>query len=321
MTILVLKRTLVLKIRYNNDGNTIVMSNVKTAIKHLTIALAALQDGEATSAGLEFPTVKAIKAMDAEGYAEVIEQFGLTAKPKAHASILTTIANVLADKEVDDDDLAAAVAAAGLEEDSDADALKEFIAAAGSSEPDEDEAPKKGKKAAASDDDDEDADEAPKSRKKSADADEDEDDEDADEAPAKAKKGKKAAEADEESEDEEDEEAITEEIEGKLEEYNEAVEKSDRVKKPAQLVARCTDDDGKVVKWGQAYIKDGEAYCCGVSLAEDESFKGDGAQGTCIVTGKTWHIDTEDNTFTEVKKKGSSKSGAKKPVADDEDDD
>lgn len=305
-------------------------NNNKELVKLLTAALALVKGGESEASGsLEFPSVKAIKKMDADELSEVAKQFGLTVKPKTAASILTTVATAVADEDVDDeDDLKAALTAAGLDEDGTASDLKEFIEAAGTSEDsdddDGDEAPKakKSKKASADDDDDD----------TSSDDDGDEDsssDDDDDDDAKPAKKSKKVKDEDDDGDDDsssdddgEDEEEIKKDIATHLDEYNEACEdKKLKLKKGSQLVEKCTDDDGNVVPWGQAYVKKSEACCCGLPLLEDESYKGEGAQGICAVTSKVWNIDTEDNTFTEVKKskKGAAKSG-KKSVSDDDDD-
>lgn len=190
---------------------------------------------------------------------------------------------------------------------------------------DEDEKPAK-KKKAAKEDDEEEADSEEEESEEAADEEEEE------EKPAKKKK--KADADDEEAEESEDDEEKSDDEEEEAEEssddidyakvvakkgkypkdekvmtqrlakFNAVAEEEINVKKLgakkayAKLLESCVDHENNIADWGNPYVRDGEAYCCGLPM-KDIKFKGDKVEYIkCLVTEKVYSLD-DDNDFIE----------------------
>jgi len=299
------------------------------ALKHLNEYVNGASADEAVK--VTIPSPKEVSKMKSVALDALAESLGIVEVDDLKA-VLTTIANVAADEEVDADDLSSALTALeltpGKKEAANLAALKKYLSelevpAEDAAEDSEDEATEEADETVEEDAEEEVAEDA-----EEEDA-EEEEEEDADEEV----KGKNKKKKSDEDEDEETEEAEAEETED--EEVSPAVVKAVKAASPADMLKRLTafnkaagkknqivfdkktisegytkltsllvDTDGKVAKWGTAYVKDESGFCCGLEMDEVtvKPKKGETAptRGKCKVTEVEFDFDADDSTFTEV---------------------
>lgn len=286
------------------------MAKPNKVVELLKQAIALLTAG-GDSAEPKIPSVKAINALEPEELADLASSLGIKSKkPKLLLILASQIVSGEAD-DATDEELAALCKATGVSEGDDTEetikALSEFFAggaeeASGddsgddddekpvkkakkvvSEDDDEDEKPAKKKKADADADGDDDEDEKPVKKKVVS----DEDDDDADEKPSK----KKVADSD----DSDDDDAEPPKAAKWLAAHNKVAKKP--AKNWAALKELLTDDEGNVAKWGVAYVKGENAWCCGVKCKDVQH---DGEEvAKCLVTGKLFK-PTDEGELEEV---------------------
>lgn len=297
----------------------------KALLDALTAHIASQMGGKATPAAVEedfeWPSLQEINSMKLGDLSPIAERFSVNiegAKISKVRTLLATAAAIVAEEDVDEleeDDINALAESLDIEpakkQAATVKKLQEYFneEEAGDDD-DEDEKPaKKGKKKKVVDDDDDekgdddDEDETDKKKKKkSKKSDDDDEDKEDDEAePDGVDRAEIAKEAD--SDDFPDEDEMTE----RLEAYNTAAEENDGEeidinpkkleKSYRSLVAELVDSEGDIAEWGKPYPRDGQAWCCGFPLEQQDE-----ETGKCLVTGKLWTVDDEDE-FVEVKKK------------------
>lgn len=226
--------------------------------------------------------------------------------------LLTTLVTIKSDEDVEKDAAKALCAALGVEASKkhteNIEALKEFIVGvdgSGEEESSDEES---------SDDDSSDDEESSEEETEEASEEDSSDDEESEED------SEEESSDDEESEDEEssdEDEPDDDEKAERVAAYNKAAKKAKAkpVKTYADLEKLMVGDDEEQAKWGSAYVKNGEGYCCGLPLADVEDADAERPVGQCLVTDAQFMLNESQDGFDPFE---NSEESSEEETSDDE---
>jgi hypothetical protein len=262
--------------------------------------------GASEKESVKMPEPDDVADLSKEAVAQIAEGFGISTEdgPKALRSLIKTASQIVAGEtdDLEDDEVTALCEATGVtpkkKQAQTITALSEYFDAAKDTED--------GDSSSSEEEEDEEAEAKPS--KKSSKKDEDEEEEENEDEEAEAKPSKKSSKKDKDEEEDEDgeEEVKPKKAKGEVVDEKEQAKRVKAFNKVADeevedydaLKELLTDDDGKVAKWGEAYVKDEEGYCCGLPLQEAKLNKED--VGKCQITGKFFKQDDDTAELVEV---------------------